>query len=419
MSTAFKAYQKPYAVLIGLDSMQGIQMARILSAKKVPVVAIAQKSNYYGCRTRCCEEILFGNTGSDQLIDMLMEIGPRFPEKPVLIPCQDQNVILACRHRDRLQQYYRLQQAPQEIVETFMDKVKFYKYAAENDLPIPKTYFISSLEEIRRASESVDYPCLLKPAVRSVAWERQTTQKAFKINTVEELLAVYREYSPLAGEMILQQWVEGNDECLISYNGYFTDDSQPIGSFISRKIRQWPPRTGQSSLSIECRNDFVLETALRLFKESKFRGMGYLEVKRDANTGEHYIIEPNIGRPTGRSAIAESGGVELHYAMYCDIAGLPLPAMQPQKYGKARWIHSIRDFRSALFYWREGELSLGQWLASLRGRKSYALFSWRDPLPFLYAMKLAVKVILSPGQQDSHAPAQQEMIAKTDSGATR
>jgi D-aspartate ligase len=122
---------------------------------------------------------------------------------------------------------------------------------------------------------------------------------------------------------------------------------------------------------------------LRLFRAAGYFGLGYVEAKRDVRTGKHYLIEPNIGRPTGRSAIAEAGGVELLFTMYCDQLELPLPAEREQRYGGARWIYWRNDARSAFYYWRRGELTLRQWARSWRGRKAEAVFSWSDPLPFL------------------------------------
>ena len=63
--------------------------------------------------------------------------------------------------------------------------------------------------------------------------------------------------------------------------------------------------------------------------------------------------------------------------------GWPLPANLEQQYTGIKWIYLRRDFQSALYYWRRGELSLKEWYRSIRGRKAYALFSWTDPGPFL------------------------------------
>jgi D-aspartate ligase len=117
-------------------------------------------------------------------------------------------------------------------------------------------------------------------------------------------------------------------------------------------------------------------------------------MKRDQRSGEYFIIEPNIGRPTGRSAIAEAGGVELVYTMYCDALGLPLPANREQKYGGVKWIYLKHDLQSALHQWRRGRLSLKEWWQSLRGRKTDAVFCWTDLAPFWFDLVRSFRLLL-------------------------
>ncbi len=220
--------------------------------------------------------------------------------------------------------------------------------------------------------------------MKTPTWEKNTKLKVYKVMNQEEALALYDQCSNWADMLMIQEWIEGNDAQLYSCNCYFNADSEPLVTFIARKIRQWPPETGTSCLGEECRNDFVLEESVRLFRGVNYRGLGYVEMKCDERTGKHYIIEPNIGRPTGRSAIAEAGGVELLYTKYCDSVGLPLPQQRKQNYQGAKWIYLRRDIQSALYYWRRGKLTLREWWHSLSGRKRYAVFSWTDPAPFLY-----------------------------------
>jgi D-aspartate ligase len=95
------------------------------------------------------------------------------------------------------------------------------------------------------------------------------------------------------------------------------------------------------------------------------------------------IIEPNVGRPTGRSAIAEGGGVELVYTAYCDAAGLPLPTRRTQQYVGTTWLDLRRDVQAAVVGIRRGELTAREWWSSLRGPRTHAIWSARDPRPFV------------------------------------
>jgi len=177
--------------------------------------------------------------------------------------------------------------------------------------------------------------------------------------------------------------VSGPETELYSCNAYFDRDGRPLATFVARKLRQWPPGIGTSASGEECRNDDVLATTVRVFGDVQFQGLAYLEMKRDSRTGRLKIIEPNVGRPTGRSAIAEAGGVELLLTAYCDALGLPLPAARAQQYGEARWVDLRRDAQAAVVAWRQGSLSPGQWTRWLLGPKAHAIWSLKDPAPFL------------------------------------
>jgi predicted ATP-grasp superfamily ATP-dependent carboligase len=141
---------------------------------------------------------------------------------------------------------------------------------------------------------------------------------------------------------------------------------------------------------VECRNDTVLSVAIDLFQSVGYRGLGYLEMKKDDRTGEMFIMEPNVGRPTGRSAIAEAGGVELLYTMYCDTVGLPLPDARIQRYTGVKWVNLRKDAQAAVQAMRAGELTFPAWLRSWRGPKAFAVWSLRDPVPFFADIAISI-----------------------------
>lgn len=372
------------AVLIGLDSMQGLQAARILHDRGVPVIAFAKDPKNHACSTNVCEEIRFTDTRSEALLDSLEELGRNLEGKAVLFPCEDRNVQLVSSHRDRLGEWFHIALPPADVVEMLMDKTSFYSFAQDQGLPIPPTYFLRSRQDLDVALATLQFPAILKPANSATRlWEKNCMVSAFKVADATEMQELYDRYHVFTDVLIAQEWIAGPDSNLFSCNAYFDSDGVPLVTFVARKIRQWPPHVGKSSYGIECRDDEVLAETLRLFRSVGYRGLGYVEFKLDERHGRQFIVEPNVGRPTGRSAIAEAGGVELLYTMYCDLAGLPLPPDREQRYVGAKWIHLRRDFQSAVYYWRNGDLTVREWLGTWRGKKAYALFSLRDPQPFL------------------------------------
>jgi D-aspartate ligase len=382
------------AIVIGLDTLPGLQTAWILARHGIPVIAIASDPDHHCCRTRICQAIHYADTRSAGLLVKLHEIAATLDHKAVLYPCLDPAVLVISEHRAELQDKFHFALTDADKVELLTNKVLFYSYAQEHGLPIPATVFLRERSDVAQAVSKLRFPLVLKPSVRLPLWDRNTASKAFKVADANELLALYDRCRDWTDTLIVQEWIEGGDDSLYSCNCYFGKDGKPLVTFVARKLRQWPPGIGFSSLGEEVRNDFVRDETVRLFSALHYYGLGYVEFKQDERTGKSYIIEPNIGRPTGRSAIAEAGGVELLYTMYCDVLGLPLPAEREQRYVGAKWIDLRHDFQSALYYWRKGELSLAEWRRSWQGKKAYAYFAADDPGPFLHDLYQVVRKVI-------------------------
>jgi len=338
----------PYAVYVGLDSFPALASVRHLKSRGVPVIGVAQDKNDHNCKTNSVEEIIYTDKSSEDLIYSLEKLGKKFTQKAVLITGEEPNVLVASRYRERLEKYYHFVMPDKEVVEILADKILFIEYAQKNELPIPRSFIIKNDSDINCAGDEINYPAILKPTIRAPKWVEHTKIKAFKVYSKEELIKYYDEYKEFGSGFLIQEWIEGPDTNHFTCNCYFNKSSELLVTFISQKIRQWPPETGQGSMGIESRNDIVLNETINLFRKLDWKGLGYLDMKYDNRLKKHLIVEPNILRPTGRSTTAEAAGVELVYTMYCDAAGLPIPENRIQKYGNAKWVHLRRDFQAFL-----------------------------------------------------------------------
>jgi D-aspartate ligase len=381
------------AVIVGLDCITGLQAARILRARGVPVYGVAHDPAHFAARTNACRMVVQADTRGPGLIPALLALAGHLEQPAVLIPCSDDAVLRISAERRRLESDYRIALPDHEVVERLMHKPSMTRYARERGFRVPASFGLRTDADLERCLEGLRLPCVLKPALKDPRWFSHTSAKAFLVRSRDELVRRWRECRRWSDELVVQEWIEGPESALYSCNCYFDRSGEPQVAFVARKIRQWPPGTGTSALGVECRADEVREESLRLFRELGFRGLGYVEMKRDARSGEFYLIEPNVGRPTGRSAICEAGGVELLYTLYCDLVGRALPARRQQRYTGAKWIYLRHDLQAALHGLRRGELDLGGWLRSLRGPKAYAVLSLRDPLPFLYDLRKTLLAI--------------------------
>jgi predicted ATP-grasp superfamily ATP-dependent carboligase len=331
------------------------------------------------CRTRSCERIVAAADAAAALERLAGEL----PGRPVLYPCTDLAVLSISRNRASLERRYHILLPKPSVVETLMDKTAFYRFARSHSFAVPATFLLRNARDVEDAAGQLNFPAMLKPPIKTAAWQAEFKEKAFRVENATELRHLYVRCAPFAEHLLVQDLVAGDVTSNFTCNAYFNAHSRALVAFVTRKLRQWPPETGTGCLGEECRNDLVLQETLRFFEAAHHRGFGYLEMKQDARTGEYFIIEPNIGRPTGRSATAEAAGVDFLYTQYCDAVGLPLPERREQPYKGTKWIYLRRDCQAALRQMRHGKLGPLEWLRSVWGTKAEALFSLRDPVPFL------------------------------------
>ncbi|MEQ1758997.1 MAG: glycosyltransferase [Vicinamibacterales bacterium] len=377
----------PGAVVIGLDSITGLQTVRRLAARGIPVTAFAANRSHPSCRTNSCERIVFAKTSGRELVDALLDEASRFPVPPVLFPCTDLSVLAVSQYRDELASGYRMVLPEPGVIELLLDKARFQAYATEKGLPIAATAVLTSRADAERAVTELRFPCAIKPAVKTPSWVSRTSAKVYRVETPEEFLQRYDQVRHWTDRLIAQEWIDGSDTAHVTCNAYFDGNSNPHVTFVSQKLRQWPLEGGVGCLSQEFLNDEVLRETVRLFQGVGHRGLAYLEMKRDARRGHYVIIEPNVGRPTGRSAAADDAGIDLLYSQYCDALGRPLPPAREQSQGHAKWVYLRQDLQSAVQHWRQGTLTLSGWMQSLAGFRRDAVFSWSDPRPFIADIK--------------------------------
>jgi len=371
-------------VIVGIDDERGVHVARTMARHGIETIGIAKRARSVGTRTKDCHRIIVANTDSEALIDKLAELANGLDGNAVLIPCYDTAVSVISKHRERLAEQYQFALPDDETVRLINDKVRFYEYAEKLGFLVPKTVVLHCEDDLLDAARQLRFPTILKPPdSKSPRWLAHTNIKAFQIDDEAALIETYERNKFASDSFILQEMVRGGDEAILTCYGYYDASTEPLIEFTSRKLRQWPMRSGVGCLAEEIPQEEVREAALRLLQPLRFHGLCSLEMKRDSEDGKLYIIEANIGRPTGRAAHVEGCGVEMLLTLYCDLLGLALPGQRVQPYEGRKWINIRRDVLSAFSYWRLGELTLRDWYLSVRGVSSFALLAKRDPKPFI------------------------------------
>ena len=120
----------------------------------------------------------------------------------------------------------------------------------------------------------------------------------------------------------------------------------------------------------------------------------------DARDGRYKLLDvnPRIGG-TFRLFVA-SNGMDVARALYLDLTGQPVPAAAARDGRK--WLVEPNDLQASLLYWREGALTPGQWLGSLRGVEEAAWFARDDLAPFLAMCRSAATMAAAKAARSRH-----------------
>jgi predicted ATP-grasp superfamily ATP-dependent carboligase len=386
------------AVVIGLG-INGLGTVRSLGRAGIPVYGLTGGKGDPGEYSRYCEKVVCRDMSSpDAMVESLVALGRRLPDKSVLFPSGDLSLEIVSEHRDELAPFFHFPFPSRDTVRLVLHKGRFVRFAVEHKLPMARTFFPDSIEALREVARTIHYPCLLKPSVAGAEWRHQGL-KLLAANTPAELEAVFQRAVVIERDLIIQEVTPGPDSSLQFSLTYLNGEGRPLAMFTGRKLRQYVPRFGISSMAVSLWSPDIDRLTRDTLAALRYTGYGSVEFKRHAETGEFLMTEVTA-RTWYPHALSERCGINLPAIAYHDLLGLepyPVPTGFPDG---AKWIDEVNDFKSGLYYWRQGELTLGGWLASYRGRRFWARATADDPKPFLMLLvRLATqgaKAILRP-----------------------
>jgi predicted ATP-grasp superfamily ATP-dependent carboligase len=151
----------------------GVVLMRNLARRKVKVCCIDCDSTQQGFKTVYGKAHLCSNPDTEpaEWERFMVELAKSMSCKPVLIPSADQFVTAIAGHAAALEPYFIFRPASVATQALLATKKRQYEIADINGMPVPKTMFIESIEEMRNFAAEARFPCLIKP-VHFREWEK-------------------------------------------------------------------------------------------------------------------------------------------------------------------------------------------------------------------------------------------------------
>ena len=381
------------AVVLGGD-YQGLGIVRSLGRRGVPVYVVDDERSIarfsrYTARAVTVPNLADGQRTADLLLALGRDLGL---EGWVLFATRDETVEVLARERARLSELFRVPAPPWETFRWAWDKRNTYGLAQRLGLPVPRTWYPASVEELDWIE--VEPPLIIKPAIKR-RFFTATKAKAWRVDTREELRERFVAATQLAhGEPIMvQDLIPGFGERQFAFCTLFKA-GRAAATMVVRRARQHPSDFGRASTFVETVEIPELEAlGERFLRAIDYYGLAELEFKFDARDGCYKLLDFNA-RTWGYHSLGVRAGVDFSYLLFADQTGVECPLLRAE--AGISWMRFLTDAPTALLDIVAGRLDARGYFRSLRGHHVDAVFSRDDPkpgiaeialLPYLYVKR--------------------------------
>jgi len=356
----------------------GVVLMRNLVRRKVETCCIDCVPDQPGFQTVYGKTYLCPNPDTQPAAweRFMIELAKRMGRRPVLIPSADQFVTAIAGHAAALSPHYIFRPDSVATQALLATKKRQYEIADVNGLPVPKTKFVQSIEEVRQFGSEAQFPCLMKP-VHFRDWERfpkghpLLNQKIALAGSRDELEAQYRLAESVTTAVVVQEIIEGPDDAKLVYLSCYGRGAKRLGSCMVRELRTAPIYFGSASVVEPIGDPETDALCDGFFRMIGYEGLCELELKRDSRDGRVKLIEANP-RYSVTADAAPYAGVDLGWLHYLDLIGEPV---EPVEWNGRHFHHIVlrRDINCFRAYLEAG---LTTWGGLIQSYKSPVFFDF-------------------------------------------
>ncbi len=379
--------EKIGVVITGGD-FQALGAIRTLARKSIPIIMLDSQnciSRYSRFKTKFFRAPPLSD--KDSYVNFLIDLaGKERIEGWVIFPNSDEAVYVLSKNKDILKEYYKIPIPSWEVIRNVYIKKNTYQVAEKNGIPIPKTYYPEDLEELLKLD--LQFPMVIKPSIRDNFYNKVKI-KAFRVNNREELEKTYQLVCSIIdpSEVLVQEFIKGGPNRLYSFCPFFKE-GKVIASIMARRTRQHPMDFGHASTFAELVEiPEMKQISERFLNLISYYGIGEVEFMHDPRDGKYKLIELNP-RIWGWHTLAIAAGVDLPYILYQDMIGQKIRTPSPLK--DMKWVRLGTDVPTVFTEIVKGNMKIADYIASMRGKKEFAVFCLDDPLPFF------AEIVISP-----------------------
>jgi predicted ATP-grasp superfamily ATP-dependent carboligase len=291
-----------------------------------------------------------------------------------LIPVRDDSTLLLSKNKANFERYVNIPVSNYDTLCLARDKSQTIKFAQNNNIPCPITYFPTSYDDLSNMEHDLEYPLVIKPC------ESSGSRGIKVVYSFEELLLEYMEITSKYGSVILQEFIPHGGAYGVSM---LLNNGDPRAVFAHKRLREYPSSGGPSTLRESVSYPEIEEYAIKLLKGLNWHGVAMVEFRIDSRTNEPKLMEINP-RFWGSLQLAISSGVDFPYMLYEMACNGDVDSVSNYKLGvQSRW------FLPGDILWylsTKNKIQNASSFFRFRGF-NYDIVSWDDPMPTIGMIK--------------------------------
>lgn len=217
----------------------------------------------------------------------------------LVVPMSDMTVEYFSEMRNEIFKYTKLILPKKESVDIASRKDMTYRFALENKISIPKTFFPQNMEDVKKISNDSIYPCYIKYSKGAGGLGNRLALNK------ESLLFTFTNLKNIQDWPVIQVFAKGRYGNFVGV----CDQGEIISYFIYESIRQYPEKSGPNVYSLSFYDEDALKFSLKIVKALNWTGPINFDFIMKKNN-EILLIDINPRFP-GSLQAASGSGVDL------------------------------------------------------------------------------------------------------------
>jgi predicted ATP-grasp superfamily ATP-dependent carboligase len=384
----------PLAIVLGIDTPIGLTVVRELGGHGVPVHGIGASYQSIGAASRFCTSFSLRPKG--QSVELwLPEIIAKTGAVALLAVSETDLIMLA--KLPEIIDGCRILTPRADMLDVVLDKQKTLAYGAMLNIDVPLSWLPAQDDDFTTRAATLSYPVVLKwpdpmRIMPQLSANAISFEKAEFATSANALMAILNRYQILGEWPLVQSYCEGSGLGQM----FFMADGKATLRFQHRRIHEWPPEGGVSTLCRAEPLDEHLEQMQRseaLLAAIGWEGPAMVEYRYDLSKKRYWLMEIN-GRFWGSLPLAWHCGAHFAWESYRrailgQVSAAPSPRenlvaryLIPETRRLARVIAGRKHICDPFFKAKPWQNVLTYILGFLDLTTRHYIFSWRDPKPF-------------------------------------